>query len=605
MTENTIPLAFRIRRRWTRAALALSVPAAAIAVPVLAAAPAQAAADCTTDCVAVTVTPGLDRFTFAVSTTTSARISGRISSQDGTTTVATTTTPGLTTSTSLSVSNLPKQGTGYRYDVYGTDAAGNTWRETGYFTTLVRDVSVDLGTLQITDDSDSGGAGELVGGVQLIDNVGNTCNVKGLSPLNMTSTTSMSSGSPVSVGSSANLLCTGATADAYVQAYLADDDTDAWDDCDHRWPWVFHSGSWAASRGSDDCADWNYSSTKLTDPLPALGTGSKAVAFTSTSAEGDTLDIVGPEWILTGTATFTHRLPATALPATTGAAARLPLTVTPKRGGFTVGWTPQTVPGIPFYKYAVQYRRTGTTTWTTQLVNTPATSATVTGLEGPAGYDIQVLAEDINGNRSLRSASTVTTQPLTDPTTIGGWLAGDATLAPGTDVPFSATVSGDPRPVHLQTRRQGDASWTTHATLATNAADQVSGSYPVLPGVREWRLQAPASGYSEAATSAVRLTTATSSIDGFVTTKAVVAAGKVLKDRITVTPGAGRTVVVQFKKAGTSTWRTYQKVTASDSGQATARLKAFAGTRTWRVKVAQSVEHGTAAVSGSRVVRGR
>jgi hypothetical protein len=76
--------------------------------------------------------------------------------------------------------------------------------------------------------------------------------VKGLSPLNMSSTTSMSSGSPVSVGSSANLLCTGATADAYVQAYLADDDTDAWDDCDHRWPWVFHSGSWTASRGSDD-----------------------------------------------------------------------------------------------------------------------------------------------------------------------------------------------------------------------------------------------------------------------------------------------------------------------------------------------------------------
>lgn len=605
MTENTISLASRIRRRWTRAALALTVPVAAIAVPVLAAAPAQAAADCTTDCVAVTVTPGVDRFGFAVSTTTSARISGRISTDNGATTVATTATPGHTTSTSLSVSNL-KQGVTFRYDVYGTDLAGNTWRETGYFSTLVRDVSVDFGTLQITDDGDSGGAGEIVGAVQLLHSDINRCTMKALAPLSLTSTTSMSSGSPMTVPGSADLLCTQTTPSVYLQGHLADDDTDAWDDCGHRWPWHWGYGSWGAHHGGDDCADWNYSDHTLADPLPALGTGSKPVSFTTTANPNGQYDWdAGPEWVLTGTATFTHRLPAAALPATTGAAVKLPLTVTAKRGGFTVGWTPQTVPGISFYKYAVQYRRTGTTTWSTQLVNAPATSATVTGLDPLAGYDVQVLAQDINGQQSLRAASSVTTLALTDPTTISGWLPGGATLAPGTAIAFSATVSGDPRPVLLQTRPQGSDTWTTQETLATNAADQVSGSYAVPAGLHEWRLHAPQSGYSEAASSEVRYTKAVSTIEGFLTTRAVVPAGTVLKDRFSVTPGAGRTVVVQFKKAGSTTWRTYRKLTASDAGRATARLKAFAGTRTWRVKVAESVEHGTAAVSGSRVVRGR
>jgi hypothetical protein len=605
MTENTISLASRIRRRWTRAALALAVPAAAIAVPVLAAAPAQAAGDCTTDCVAVTVTPGVDRFSLGVATTTSARISGRITTDNGATTVATTVTPGHTTSTSLSVSNL-KQGATFRYDVHGTDLAGNTWRETGYFTTLVRDVSVDFGTLQITDDGDVGGAGEIVGAVQLLHENGTRCTMKALAPLSLTSTTSLSSGSPMTVPGSADLLCGQTTSSVHLQGYLADDDTDAWDDCGHRWPWNWGNGSWSSHFGGDDCADWNYSTHGLADPLPALGTGSKAVAFTTTANPNGQYDWdAGPEWVLTGTATFHHRVPATTLPATTGGVAKLPLTATPKRGGFTVGWTPQTVPGISFYKYAVQYRRTGTTTWSTQLVDVPATSASVTGLDPLAGYDVQVLAQDINGNRSLRSASTVTTQALTDPTTISGWVPGGATLAPGSSVAFSATVTGDPRPVLLQTRPQGADTWTTHETLATNAADQVSGSYPVLPGLHEWRLHAPQSGYSEAASSAVRWTEAVSTIEGFLTTKALVPAGTVLKDRFTVTPGAGRSVVVQFRKAGTSRWRTYQRLTASDAGRATARLKAFAGTRTWRVKVAESVEHGTAAVSGSRVVRGR
>jgi hypothetical protein len=609
MTENTLPTrtstVARIRRRVARTALALAVPAAAVAVPALGAAPAQAAGDCTTDCVAVTITPGVDRFAFAVGTTTSARISARITTDGGATTVATTSTPGYTTSTSLSVSNLA-QGVSYRYEVHGTDAAGNTWREVGWFSTLVRSVSVDWGTFQLTDDSDSGGAGELVGGVQLLSSTGATCAMKGLAPLNLSSTTSMSSGSPVSVPTTANLACSGTTPAVWVQSHLADDDTDSWDDCDSWWPWSWDNGSWGARHGSNSCADWNYGTGEVVDPLPALGTGSKSVSFTHASAEGDILDgDTGPEWILTGSATFSHQPPAATLPAMAGGPAKMPLAVAAKRGGFAVGWTPQSVPGVTFSRYAVQYRRSGTTTWSTQLVDAPTKTATVTGLDPLAAYDVQVLAEDINGNRHLRSTTTVTTQALTDATTIAGWLPGGDSQPVGSEISFTATVSGDPRPVLLQTRREGSDAWTTHATLSTNAADEVSGSYPVTAGMHEWRLHAPQSGFSEAASSPVRHARASSVVTGFSTTKTVVRVGTVVRDRITVTPGAGRQVVVQHRKPGGARWRTFARPTASGTGRVTVRLEAFPGSRTWRVKVAESVDHGTETVSGTRVVRGR
>jgi len=602
-TDSSPATTTRIRRRWARFALALVTPA--VAVPLLTATPAHAVADCTTDCVAVTVKPGIDRFTFDVKTSTSAKIAGRISSKDGVTTVATTATGGLTTATSLSVSNL-KQGTAFRYDVYGTDASGNTWRETGYFSTLVRDVAVHFNQVQITDDSDSGGAGELVGAVQILNEAGNACAVKPLAPLKMTTTTSMSSGSPVSVGSSSDLLCAGTASKVWIQGHLADDDTDAWDDCGDWWPWHFPAGSWFGLRGGNDCADWNNSSLGLTDPLPALGVASMSVPFTTKAQEDNLNDWdAGPEWTLTGSALFSHHLPALTLPATTGGAVKLPLSVSPKRGGFTVSWTPQSVPATTIYTYLVQWRRPGTATWSNQVVNAPGTSASITGLEGGVGYEIQVLAGDSAGVKQLRSTSYVTTQQLTDPTTLTGWTAGSETGSPGSTVAFTATVSGDPRPVHLQTRRQGESTWTTHASLMTSAGDTVSGSYPVLPGIHEWRLYAPQSGYSQEATSGVRTVSALSSIAGFATTKVSAPAGTMVKDRITVTPGAGREVKVQFRKAGTTTWRTYQKVIASDTGRATVKLKAFAGSSSWRVKVAKSAYFGTAATSGSRVVRGR
>lgn len=591
-----------IRRRLRGAVVALALPMA-VAAPMVAATPAHAAVDCTTDCLAVAVTPGVDRAQVIVNASPSAKIAGRITAGNGST-LATLSSSGYTASHGVTAFNL-KQGTPYKYDVYGTDPSGNTWREVGYFATLVRDVAVHFDTLEITDDGDSGGAGELVGGVQLLDDAGTRCSIKPLAPLNMTSTTSMSSGAPVSVAASADLLCPGTGPSVGLQSHLADDDTDSWDDCSAWWPWNFESGSWL-TRGGNDCADWNYGKSTLNDPLPALGVAATSVPFTLTSIGTDWNNWdAGPEWILTGSVAYGHHAPALSLPATTGSRAKLPLTVTPERGGFTATWSPVAVPGVTVADYLVQWRPTGAAGWISQSVSAAATSTVVSGLQGSATYDVQIVARESAGFQLLRGGSTVTTLALT-PTTISGWTGGSQTLAPGSTVPFSVTVSGDTaRPVKLQTRRQGEQAWGTYAVLSTNPLQVASGDYPVLAGIHEWRIYAPQNNSDEAATSAVRTVTARSSITGFATTKVVTRAGTIIEDAITVTPGAGRQVTVQFRRAGTTTWRTFQTLTASGTGQVTVKLKAYAGTRYWRVRVAKSPMFGSAATTASRLVRGR
>jgi hypothetical protein len=572
------------------------------------AAPAEAAVDCTTDCVNVSVTPGLDRFTFVVNGTTSVKLNYKITSLDGTKTIATSYTPGYTTTTTLGVSSLPQQGQAYRYQVYGTDLAHNTWKETGYFTTLVRDLSVHFDTVQITDDGDSADAGEIVAAVQLWSQSSSNCARKALAPFSMTSTRTTSSGSPMTVGSTSDLACAGIGSPMSVQGHMADNDVDWWDDeCGSRWPWHFYQGSFGAFVGGDDCADWNYSHTDLYDPLPALGTGTTTKAFTSTAFGGSfsTDWDTGPEWVLTGSAKWTHRKPAISLPATVGAPARFPLTIAPKQGGFSVSWSAPAMPGMAVQQYLVEWRKPGQANWTTLPVNAPATSASVAGLEGGTTYDVQVLAQDINGLRYLRSPATVTTQALAA-TNVGGWDTTAATLPAQSQVPFTATVSGDPRPVQLQVRRSGTESWTTMATYTSDAADQVSGSLTTRIGIDEWRLFAPQSGTFAAAASAVRTINAKTTIDGFVTTKVTKPAGSLVSDEVTVTPGAGREVLVQWRKSDSTTWTTYQTLVADGSGVATAQLKAFAGTTVWRIRTLKSAAHGAlATTTAGRTVVGQ
>src|SRR5215211_1909236 len=104
MTNTPASTLTRRIRRWARVPLCLAVPGVALAVPAVTATPAQAASDCSTDCVAVAVTPGVDRFTFGVGSAFPVKLAGRITTQDGKTQVSTTTTSGYGTSYSLGVS---------------------------------------------------------------------------------------------------------------------------------------------------------------------------------------------------------------------------------------------------------------------------------------------------------------------------------------------------------------------------------------------------------------------------------------------------------------------------------------------------------------------
>lgn len=161
----------------------------------------------------------------------------------------------------------------------------------------------------------------------------------------------------------------------------------------------------------------------------------------------------------------------------------------------------------------------------------------------------------------------------------------------------------------LQSRQVGTTTWTTRATLATSWAGDavtpgVTGSLPVRAGIHQWRLHAPAHAGTAAATSAVRTLTARTTITGFATARATKPAGALVKDKVKLTPGSKRTVLVQYRKAGTTTWTTFRTVTANAQGGLTATLKAFPGRSSWRVKAVGSSTHGSAAVTKVRTLRG-
>lgn len=609
MTTNTSPVTGRTGprtgprlRRWARLPLALAVPAAA-ALPVLLGAPAaEAASFCTTDCVAVTAQPGVDRLVVDVQGTTPVTLAGRITTQDGTKVLGTTVGTDLVTQDAFTVTGLPA-GTTYRYDVWASDVAGNTWRETGYTRTLVRDVTVALSTIEITDDGDLTGAGQIVGAVQLTDATG-SCLRKPLAPFSMTTPRKTSSGPPLDIASTADPSCAGTSASPSVEAHLAEDDTDPWDDCSGTWPWKFPAGGFGNRVGSNDCADWNFSRLQLQDPMAPVGAGSKSVDFTSVSSSGAAgSGDVGPEWVLKGTATFIHRALATSLPLGSVGPAALPVTVDVAQHGFTASWKLPSVPGMDPDGAVVSWREPGGT-WSTRTVQAPTTSTTVDGLDAGTAYEVQVVVHGTAGQHALRALSTVTTTPIT--TTLAGWSGAAVTGKQGTRVSFAATVSGPTgRTVLLQVRGAGAQDWSTRQVLHTSASGQVSGMLPVLTGVRQWRLSAPSYAGASPVDSATRTLTARTTITGFATTRATKPVGTVVKDAIKVTPGKGRTVVVQFRKAGTKVWKTWAKRHASAKGTTTVQLKAFPGTTSWRVKVTRSNLHGSAAVTRTRTIRGR
>jgi hypothetical protein len=258
----------------------------------------------------------------------------------------------------------------------------------------------------------------------------------------------------------------------------------------------------------------------------------------------------------------------------------------------------------------VQTRPAGTPTWTTHgVVTTDAAgkaTVTVPVLDGTHEWVVRTSAHPTYGSEAAGPVSTVT-GAVAAPSTVIGWDTTKVVKPLGTTVTdtVAVTTAGTARTLHVQYRKAGTTDWVTRDLITTSTTGAATVTFPVMAGSVAWRVHAPATASHAAVTSASRSTQAQTAVSGYATTATTVAAGTAIKDGITVTPGANRTVKVQYRKAYTTTWVTYQTLVTSSTGTTTVTLKAFPGAHAWRVHVPATSKHGTAFTTPSRSVKGQ
>jgi hypothetical protein len=128
--------------------------------------------------------------------------------------------------------------------------------------------------------------------------------------------------------------------------------------------------------------------------------------------------------------------------------------------------------------YTVQYRVTGTNTWTSQAAL--VTSTTIAGLTAATSYDIQIIAGNSAGNGPASAILSTTTAAA--PTITPGQVVGLAAVnASVTTMGLSWTAPSSGGPVGSFTvlyRISGQSSWITFATGVTGTAETVTGLSP-------------------------------------------------------------------------------------------------------------------------------
>jgi hypothetical protein len=125
--------------------------------------------------------------------------------------------------------------------------------------------------------------------------------------------------------------------------------------------------------------------------------------------------------------------------------------------------------------YTVQYRISGTSTWTSQAAL--VTSTTIAGLSAATSYDIQVIAGNSAGNGP--ASAILTTITAAAPTIAPGQVVGLAAVnASVTTMGLSWTAPSSGGPVGSFTvlyRVTGQSSWITFATGITGTTETVTG----------------------------------------------------------------------------------------------------------------------------------
>lgn len=555
---------------------------------------ASAATACQSDCLSVTVTRGIESASVKLTSTASTRLSYSINPLGGAN--AAVNTSGAWTSSLSGFHDVLKQGTVYRWIATATDMSGVTWREVGYFSTGFRNAAVTISSVKITEDSDTG-AGELMGGA----NVVGCGSPKDLAPLKRASATSITAtwtGSSVT-----SFSCTGVPSTLKVQTAIADNDVDAGDLCPSPYTYTgFAKDDWYGLYSSTACHDAASTQSAVAFGLGYFAPGSATVNFTSATPASWNGSSVPVRYSVSGKVSFVQGYKSFTLPLAPAPAvvSTLPTATVGDRTA-TLTWLTPNLGGIAIDHFQVTRKGSDGSSAT---VDVPASqkSLVLAGLTNGVSYTATVYAVSAQGIGFAKSTSPAFVPRATSVLT--GWDT-DAVVAPyASTLSDTVQLSGSGRKVAVQFRQSGATTWTTHATLTTAGDGSLAVAYPVKAGVVEWRLSAPASSAYTAVTSDARTVTAKSRITGFSTTAKTAAVGTIIKDGITVTPGAGRTVKVQYRKTGTSTWTTYATPTASSTGSLTVSLKAKAGSYEWRVTTSASTTYGTSATTGTRTITG-
>jgi uncharacterized protein YkwD len=222
-------------------------------------------------------------------------------------------------------------------------------------------------------------------------------------------------------------------------------------------------------------------------------------------------------------------------------------------------------------------------------------SVTVYSLLGTATYPAKAV--------SFIPPSAITPTALTPPST--------RTVRAGSTVCLPVSLRAHARDgfkdvtVYFTPSRTGvKARYATSTVNESGTVGLYSGCVSVL--VREtgvWTFAYAGSRY-DTATSRTSTVRAQTVISGMVTKAGSYKRGTVIRDGVVVSPGFSRTVTLQYRKYGTSSWKTYKTYRTSSKNAVTLTYKAFTGRYQWRV-VVPDTKAGVKAVSGTRLVRGR
>jgi PKD repeat protein len=182
------------------------------------------------------------------------------------------------------------------------------------------------------------------------------------------------------------------------------------------------------------------------------------------------------------------------------------------------------------------------------------------------------------------------------PTHLSGFNQNLATVRVGGELADAVAVTPRAaRTVSVQYRRSGSTAFSTAYTGKASALGSFTAYLkPPASGTWQFRLVVVATTQATGAVSPLRTvratgTAATTTIAGFVSTARTLTAGATVTDAVSLSPKAARTVEVQSRKVGTTTWvRTSSSGSSSAAGAFTAIYRPTVGAWQYRLFVRPS-----------------